>query len=165
MKSDKTTIRARVEEVLQIRLRGAQHADIVRHAEEQGWSVGERQLRSYIAQSDEILEETLEKDRQRLLNRHLAQRQTLYAYAFAAADYATARAILKDEAELLNLYPAKRTELTGANGGPLQTEVTMNDDQLQNAIAGIIGSHEAMGQASSGTDSGQEADSDGFTLE
>ena len=79
----------------------------MKHAEENKWEVGERQIRNYIAQSDEILEQTLEKDRNRLLNRHLAQRQTLYAHAFAAADYATAKAILKDEAELLNLYPAQ----------------------------------------------------------
>jgi hypothetical protein len=162
MKSPKTTVRARVEEVLQIRLRGAQHTDIVKHAEEQGWNVGERQLRSYIAQSDEILEETLEKDRQRLLNRHLAQRQTLYAHAFAAADYSTAKAILQDEATLLGLYPAKKQEITGANGGPLQTEVVMTDAELTNALTGILA---ALGTPSPDPDSGPEADSDGFALE
>lgn len=162
MKSDKTTIRARVEEILQIRLRGAQYADIVKHAEENKWDVGERQIRNYIAQGDEILEQTLERDRQRLLNRHLAQRQTLYAHAFASADYATAKAILKDEAELLNLYPAKRTELTGANGGPLQTEVVMTDAELNNAIVGIVA---ALGTPSPDTTGSQEADPDGFALE
>jgi hypothetical protein len=162
MRSDKTRIRARVEEILQIRLRGAQYHDILKHAEENKWDVGERQIRNYIAQGDEILEQTLEKDRQRLLNRHLAQRQTLYAHAFAAADYATAKAILKDEAELLNLYPAKRTELTGANGGPLQTEVVMTDAELTNAIHGIVA---ALGTPSPDATSGQETDSDGFTLE
>jgi hypothetical protein len=119
MKSDKTTVRQRVEEVLQLRLVGAEFADVRQHASAAEWNVSTRQLRRYIAHGDKILAATLEKDRDKLINRHIAQRRALYARAMSVSDYGTARAVLKDEAELLGLYPGKKMELTGNAGGPL----------------------------------------------
>src|SRR5262245_44540262 len=115
MKSDRATVAKRVEEVLQLRLAGAEVWDILQYAAEQEppWNVGERQIRNYIAAGDKLLEQSLEKDRERLLNRHLAQRRALLARCLAVADFKTALAVIKDEADLLNLYPPKRTELTG----------------------------------------------------
>ena len=120
-----------------IRLRGAEFVDIFQHASENKWGVTDRQIRNYIAKADDLLEETLEKDRRKLMNRHLAQRRTLFAAAFAAADYSTARAVLKDEADLLDLYPAKKTEVTGANGGPVRVkhERDLSDAELLAIIA------------------------------
>jgi hypothetical protein len=139
MKSTQATIRQRVEEVLQIRLLGAEFPDIRQHAAQNQWDVSDRQLWRYVHESDAILAETLEKDREKLFNRHLAQRHALYARAVAAGDLSTARAVLKDEAELLGLYPPKRTELTGKDGGPLQTEtVVLSDDERRTALAALF---------------------------
>jgi hypothetical protein len=119
MKSNKATVRQRVEEVLSLRLLGAEFPDIRQHASQQQWGVSDRQLWRYIAASDANLARTLERDRQKLLNRHTAQRRALYARAMAASDYRTALAVLRDEGELLALYPAKRTEVSGKDAGPV----------------------------------------------
>jgi hypothetical protein len=124
MKSDQKTVRKRVEEILSIRLLGALPTDIRRHAEEQGWQVGERQLQRYTAMSDELMAESLEKNRDKLMAYHFAARRALYARAMAVSDYSTAKAVLKDEAELLCLYPAKRLQMTGQDGGPVVLNIT-----------------------------------------
>jgi hypothetical protein len=93
------TVRKRVEQVLQMRLLGAEFTEIRQHAEAPGWNVSERQLWRYIAAGDDLLGKALEKDRQKLLTRHLAQRQALCARCIASEDYATATRVLKDLAE------------------------------------------------------------------
>ena len=105
MKSTKSEILKRVEEILQIRLSGAEFVDIRQHASENGWKLSDRQLRRYIARTDDLLAETLEKNRDKIFNRHIAQRRALYARAASISDYGTCLRILKDEAELLGLYP------------------------------------------------------------
>jgi len=104
-KSDKAETARRVEEVLRVRLDGAQFHDIVQYGSEQGWNVGERQIRKYIARADALLVERQDKSRKKVVARHLAQRTALYARAVNAADYRTALAVLADEAKLRGLYP------------------------------------------------------------
>jgi hypothetical protein len=55
----------------------------------------------------------------------------------AVSDYRTALAVLKDEAELLKLYPPKRVETSGPDGGPLVV-VEMTDDERASAVAAIL---------------------------
>ncbi|HJZ55893.1 MAG TPA: hypothetical protein VKE74_13070 [Gemmataceae bacterium] len=105
MRSDRTTLTQRIEEVLLIRLDGAQFHDVVRFGSEKGWNVGERMIRKYIRRADELLAERLDHRRRRVIARHIAQRETLYARAVNAADYRTALAILMDLDRLLGLYP------------------------------------------------------------
>jgi hypothetical protein len=124
MKSDKATKNKRVEEVLTLRLMGAEFWEIRQYASEQEppWNLSDRQLYRYIADGDELLARTLETDRKKLLNRHVAQRRTLFARAMAVSDYATARAVLKDEAELLHLYDAMPSDpKAGGDASPMDT--------------------------------------------
>ena len=123
MKSDLATVRQRVEEILSLRLLGAEFLDIRQHASAQGWNVSDRQLRRYVSRTDDVLAETLEKDREKLLNRHIAQRHALYARAMSVSDYSTALRVLADAAQLLDLYPAKKSELTGKGGAPVVLQV------------------------------------------
>ena len=118
-RATKTELRQRVNEVLQMRLAGAEFYDIAQHAEENGWGVGARQLWRYITEADARLDCILEKDREKLVKRHLAQRHALYARCIAVADYRTCLAILKDEGEMLGLYAAKKHEITGKDGSAL----------------------------------------------
>jgi hypothetical protein len=67
MKATKAEISQRVEEVLRIRLDGAQMHDILQYASEKKWGVGERQLWNYVAASDDRLIARLDKDRDKLL--------------------------------------------------------------------------------------------------
>ena len=114
--------------MLRIRLDGAEFHDVVQYASEKAWNVGERQLWNYIAASDKLLAARREKDRDRLLARHVAQRRALYARSVNAADYRTALAVAKDEAELEGLYPAIKREVTGAAGGPIETKTEVKHD-------------------------------------
>jgi hypothetical protein len=157
MKSTQATVKQRVSEVLRLRLLGAEFYDIVQHASENGWGVGERQLWNYIAKADDLLEASLETDRDKLLRRHVAQRQALFARAMSVSDYGNARAVLKDLAELLGLYPAKRHELTGKDGGALQTHnlVSLTDEQRAAGVAALLA---RVGTAGPGPDLAQPGD-------
>lgn len=150
MKADKATVRKRVEEVLGLRLDGKDFVAIRQYASEQQppWDVSDRQLWRYIRMGDYLLHLTLERDRQRLLNRHIAQRRALYGKAITAGNLRAALAVLQDEAELLHLYPPKRTELTGADGGPLTAAtVELSDDERSAAIAALMGRVPGLGAA------------------
>src|SRR5215211_718341 len=105
-KSDNAEVSRRVEEVLRIRLDGAQFHDIVQYAAEKEWELKERQIRQYMSHADDLLVERQEKKRKRLVAMHLARREALYARSVNAADYRTALAILSDTAKLQGLYPA-----------------------------------------------------------
>jgi len=130
-------LQQRVSEVLHLRLHGGAFHDLLRHASEQKWNVSERQLWNYVAKADALLAETLERDRGKVFNLHVAQRRALYLKCMSVSDYSNARAVLKDEAELLGLYPAKKTEVTGKDGGPIPVEV-MSDDELRATITSIL---------------------------
>ncbi len=103
-KSDAAEVARRVGEVLRIRLDGAQFHDVVQYAAENGWGVHERQVRTYIRRADDLLVERQDRRRRRLLARHVAQREALYARAVNAADHRTALAVLTDLAKLQGLY-------------------------------------------------------------
>jgi hypothetical protein len=107
-KADRATIAQRIEEVLRIRLDGAQFHDIVQYAAENGWGVNERQLWTYVRRADDLLVEGQEKKRKRVVAVHLARRETLYARCVNAADHRTALAVLADLAKLQGLYASDR---------------------------------------------------------
>jgi hypothetical protein len=106
MKATQAVIAKRVSEVLAIRLGGAQFHDIVRYAAEQNWGVKERQLWNYVQASDRLLVQRQERDRDKLFAQHVARRMALFARCLNAEDYSTAGRVLRDEAELLGLYPS-----------------------------------------------------------
>jgi hypothetical protein len=107
MKSNQAAVRQRVEEILNLRLLGAEFVDIRHHASAAKWNVSDRQLWRYIAAGDKILKETLEKDREKLVNRHVAMRRALYARAVSVSDYSTALRVLDSEAKILGLADAE----------------------------------------------------------
>jgi hypothetical protein len=110
-------MRRRVEEILRIRLDGAEWWDcceFVREKEQEEGSawhladgdkpLSEASLRRYLTKADQLIAESCRASRKKVLRRHLAQRRNLYAKAVSAGDYRTALAASKDEAELLGLY-------------------------------------------------------------
>jgi hypothetical protein len=117
MKATKTTIQKRVEEVLRIRLDGAQFWDVREYAREKeqeagsAWHLreGEKplsdgQLWRYIGRADDLIAENCRASRKRLFRNHLARGRHLYAKAVSQGDIRAALACLRDEAELLGLY-------------------------------------------------------------
>ena len=118
MKSTKAEVRRRVEEVFKLRLGGANFADIVQYASapEQAWGVSERQIWNYIRAADRLIVERFDAKAPYLLNRHLLQRNQVFAHAMGAGDYRTALAALKDEADLEGLYPPHKIAPTDPTG-------------------------------------------------
>jgi hypothetical protein len=117
MKATKETIAKRVEEIADLRLLGAFPKDIFRYAEEQEWSVSERNIYFYISDADKLIAKSVDKARPKLLAWHHAARRALYARCMAVSDYGTAARVMKDEAELLNLYPEKVTKVKAEHTG------------------------------------------------
>jgi hypothetical protein len=142
MKSSKVEVLKRVEEVFKLRLGGANYADIVQYASapEQAWRVSERQIGNYIAAADKLIVERFDAKAANLLNRHLLQRNQLFAHAMGAGDFRTALAVLQDEAKLEGLYPATKTELTGKDGGTVVLHIVEEvvGHQAPAALAGIV---------------------------
>ncbi|MCE9560420.1 MAG: hypothetical protein K8U57_00035 [Planctomycetes bacterium] len=103
-KAEAAAVALRIEEVLRIRLDGAEYHDVVQYAAEKGWDLKERQVREYIGRADDLLVERQEPKRRRVIARHLAQRQSLFARCINAADFRTALAVLADLAKLKGLY-------------------------------------------------------------
>jgi hypothetical protein len=125
MKATKATVQRRVQEVLGIRLDGAEFWDVREYAREKekaegsawflsegGKPLSDGQLWRYVARADRLIAESCRAHRKKLLRRHLAQRRRLYAAAVLQGDVRAALAVLADEARLENLYPAERHELT-----------------------------------------------------
>jgi hypothetical protein len=125
MKATKAQVQMRVEEVLTIRLDGAEFWHVREYAREKekkegsAWHLAEGQnplsdgqLWRYIGKADKMIAESCRASRKKLLRRHLAQRRNLYGKAVNQGDLRTALAVVKDEAELLNLYPTKESNVS-----------------------------------------------------
>ena len=103
-KSSVAEVERRVQEVLRIRLDGAALHDVVQYATEMKWDVSERQVSHYIRRADDLLVERNDRNRKRLMARHCAQRESLYARSVNGADYRTALAVADSLAKLQGLF-------------------------------------------------------------
>jgi hypothetical protein len=108
MKANKAQVQTRVEEVLRIRLDGAEFWDVREYAREKereagsvwelppgGKPLSDGQLWRYIGRADRLIAESCRASRQKLLRRHLAQRRNLFAKAVSAGDYRAALAVAR----------------------------------------------------------------------
>jgi hypothetical protein len=125
-KADKALVARRLDDILRIRLDGAEWWDtcaFVREKEKEpgsAWFLAEGakplsdgQIRRYQTRADALMMQSHERSRKKLLRRHLAQRRYLYSKASLTGDVRTALAVLRDEAALRGLYdrqPAKVPE-------------------------------------------------------
>jgi hypothetical protein len=115
-KPTRATINARIEEVLRIRLDGAEFWDVREYVREKctenkpPWEcekcLSDAQIYRYIARADKLIAESCRSSRKRLLRRHLAQRRNLFGKATNSGDVRTALACLESEARLLGLFDA-----------------------------------------------------------
>ncbi len=113
-KPTNAVVNARVEEVLRIRLDGAELWDVREYVREKSAEAGsiweaetclsDAQLYRYMARADKLIALSCRSSRKRLLRRHLAQRRNLYAKSVNTGDLRTALSVLHDEAQMLRLY-------------------------------------------------------------
>jgi hypothetical protein len=117
-KSTQAEVAKRVNEVLKLRLSGAEFHDLRDYAlaPKQAWNISDGQLRRYIARADALCRTYFDARAGYLLSRHLLQRRTLYSHALEARDYRTALAVLQDEAKLEALYPPTKIAPTNPAG-------------------------------------------------
>src|SRR5690348_12946882 len=112
-KADRATARARVEDMLRIRLDGAQFFQIREYvrekeaANEYPWAIpdggrplSDSQLWRYSQRADAALARSIETDRAELIRQHVGKRRMLYARAVNKGDERTALAAARDEALL-----------------------------------------------------------------
>jgi hypothetical protein len=152
MKATRAQVQARVEEVLRIRLDGAEFWDVREYAREKekepgsAWELqpkakplSDGQLWRYIARADQLIAECCRASRKKLLRRHLAQRRNLYAKAMSAGDYHTALAAARDEAELQGLYPPRKIAPTNPKGDKPYGELSQTERlaALENLYASV----------------------------
>src|SRR5262245_54279929 len=105
MKATKATMLQRDEDVFKIIVLGGEFHDIREYAVKHGWGLSDTQLRRYQTKALELCQARVERDRDKVLARHLMQRRAIYARAMEAGDWRAALAVAKDEAELFGLYP------------------------------------------------------------
>jgi hypothetical protein len=116
-KPTKAQVEARVDEILRIRLDGAEIWDVREYVREKEvedgspWKLAEgqkplsdSQLWRYIARADKAIAESCRASRKKLLRRHLAQRRNLFGKALSAGDYRAALAAVESEARLQGLF-------------------------------------------------------------
>jgi hypothetical protein len=173
MKATKAQIELRVQEVLRIRLDGAEFWDVREYAREKEqepdspWHLepdakplSDGQLWRYMARADKLIAESCRASRKKLIRRHLAQRRNLYAKAVSAGDYRTALAVIRDEAELEALYPPKKIAPTNPDGTKAY-ESGLSDAERAAALANL---YARLGAPGGGPDSDGPADGDGPLL-
>ena len=126
-------VAARVAEILEIRLDGVEFSDVVSFCKEKGFNVSERQCGRYLEAADKLIVERCERSRKKLLTRHIAQRQKLFARCVNAASHRDALAVLADLAKLQGLYPSEHDLKALAKQ---QAEQNQKVKDLENRLGG-----------------------------
>ncbi len=107
-KSNKITTQRRVDDVRHLIVAGVGGIpEIRRLAVQKNWQVSDRQIRRYVAKANKQLSQIAEQDHRQALGRQVAQRRMLAAHHLKNGDYRGALTVMKDEAQLLGLYPPK----------------------------------------------------------
>jgi hypothetical protein len=155
MKADKATVQARIEDIARVILDGAMPFQIGPYvaAQEQageppwiipenGKPLGIRHIRRYVRRAEALIADAARTNRTKLLRRHIAQRQALYARAVSQGDTRAALAVLRDLAELQGLYAPKESKNAGNSDQP-------TDGQCLAALAKFLERSEAPGAGES----------------
>jgi hypothetical protein len=133
-KATRAEVLQRVEEIYSIRLAGAGFHDIREYAREKKWGVSDSQLYRYLEQADDIIRDSLAKDRLMLLDLHIARRRMLFARCVESGDWRAALAVARDEALLYRLYePPKALPDKTTEGGADTPEAALT--RLKSAAA------------------------------
>jgi hypothetical protein len=109
-RATKAEVIKRVEEIFSIRQAGAGFHDVREWAVAQKWGVSDSQLYKYMQSAADLMSESLEKDRPKLLDLHVARRRLLFARCIESGDWRAALAVIDSEARLLGLIAPTRVE-------------------------------------------------------
>jgi hypothetical protein len=110
-RSSKLTVARRVDEVSQIILLGAEFRDVQTYAKQKKWDCSDSMLYRYMQRAFEVFVAQTEKDKEKLVSKHLRQLNVIYQRALEGNDLRVARAVLQDIAQLRGYYPGSLREL------------------------------------------------------
>lgn len=128
-KSSDAEVMQRIFVIYGLILRGADHNKVLRYASEK-WGVTERQAQTYLSRATENLENALEKDREKILRRHVAMRYDLLYKAGASDEMSLCLEVLKDLGKMQGAYPVEKTKL--------QVGGTVNTTNLQGDVGKLM---------------------------
>lgn len=106
----------RVDVILRLRLDGGALHDLAAYANDSSkaacearggppWNVSDAELAKLIGRADDLLVARTERRRSRAVAVQLAKRDALYVRAINSGDLGVALSILRDQAQLLSMYP------------------------------------------------------------
>ncbi len=139
-RATKAQIARRVEDLLQIRLDGAEFWNVREFVREQEatadtvWTLAEgekplsdKTLWRYLSLANKMIAESCRSSRKRLAQRHLAQRRNLFAKAVSQGDIRAALSVLDSEAKLQGLFPPTKIAPTNPDGSKEHGELSDAD--------------------------------------
>lgn len=150
MKLSKIEYNARVEEVFEIVILGAEFADIKKYAAEKGWAITDAEALRYQAAALQLCSDRLSRNRDTAIARHIMQRRALYARAIESGDWGTALSIARDEARLLGLYDPTPETNTDAERAAAEAKIISRLAEIAER-AGAAGSQRIIAQIAGGT--------------
>jgi hypothetical protein len=130
-KSTRREIHARIEQVVELRLGGAELAQVVHYANQNAWSVGTRMCQKYIAAADLRIAGQAEKDRARLIALHVARRMNVFRRAMDRDDLKVAMAVLKDLGQIQAIYPTQALRLKLEDATTPRTMSVLSKEDIQ----------------------------------
>src|SRR5215831_3327842 len=108
-RADKLRMEQRLDDIVRIRLDGAQWWDVREFVSEKereqgscwelkqgGKPLSERHLRNYVRKADAVIIASVKEKRPQAIRRHLARREHMYGAAMNAGDIRTALAVAQD---------------------------------------------------------------------
>jgi hypothetical protein len=111
-KADSTKTAARVNLCTQLILQGYTSIQFLHDPQILEWGVGERQIQHYVWKAQKRLIALWDGEAAATVAFHKHARRQLYGKALAVGDLPTALAALREEANLLGLYPESRLTVT-----------------------------------------------------
>ena len=129
--ADKEQTQQRVEVVYRLILQGDSIPNIVENCGKT-WGVKKSQAYGYVKRARTLIRKEAERIRTQAFDEHLAARRRMRKEAHDAKDGRLAFDLLRDEAKLLDLYPAQKSKQEALNIDVAK----LTDEQLDRIIAG-----------------------------
>jgi hypothetical protein len=114
----------RVQAVYKLIVGGTPRASILQHAAEK-WDVKERQCDEYIARASALFEQQSAVDYALEFGKSKARTEYLFHQATLKGDLPLMLKIQQEINHMHGLYAPTKTELSGADGGAIQTEIIL----------------------------------------
>lgn len=120
-KSSKYICNQRIDLIIELILAGAKRSNILQYiTEKENWDVKTRQIENYIRKANDYIQDHSSKNRNKLINKTIAQLEYLYMKSNLQNNYKTSLLALRELINLTNL-----TELNKNNEAKTDIKITI----------------------------------------